>query len=356
MKHEPWPISSKLGSAGTPMSGQNVTRSAPCGARRAGRAGRPATWPAAGRRGSRGRPPGTSTTCWMAAPAEGSDPAASTTTRSASCSASSTSWVTSRDRGARRPCRSSTRSCIRTRVKRVQRGEWLIEQQHTRPADQRSGQSGTLRHPARHLAGAVPANAASPTLEPPRDLGIPLGARGGVRQSEGDVLRERSPRQQPRFLEDHSCSRLDARDPARADQHLPGRGGRSSPATRRNNVDFRARCASSATTPRVDSRSIPASTVCETPPVPNTRDTNADRPVRRAHVCLRSLTKGLSRDGGRRSDEIQSGQAALATVTEVNPRPRHKNVTLRHVVTLCVDTGLTSARSVRSDRTPMARI
>lgn len=93
---------------------------------------------------------------------------------------------------------------------RVQRGQRFVEQQDAGLPRQGTRQAGALGHAAGDLTRVVAgefaqADDVEPTLYGRKSF-RPLDA---ARQSEGDVGRQRPPRQQPRFLKHHGAARVD---------------------------------------------------------------------------------------------------------------------------------------------------
>ena len=122
-----------------------------------------------------------------------------TTTRSASTTASSTSWVTSSDRARLlAPARSASQACISCARDRVERRERLVEAQHRLAGQQRAHERDALAHPA------ATARAGRARSKPPgrsartaaRALARAFAADAAHAQRERRVVERARPRQQ----------------------------------------------------------------------------------------------------------------------------------------------------------------
>src|SRR5262249_32292272 len=92
---------------------------------------------------------------------------------------------------------------------RIQRGEWLVHQQHIRIDGQRARKIGALSHAARQLMREVMLEAAESD-----QVNQPIGTRAGLRlsraldlQAEDDIVEHGSPWEKRILLEDEAAIR-----------------------------------------------------------------------------------------------------------------------------------------------------
>ena len=146
----------------------------------------------------------------------------STRTRSASCAASSMSWVTSTTvRGCSRSSRASSRAHAQA-GQVVERRERLVHQQEVGVAGQGARQLDALPHAARELVRVVPLEAGEADQVEQR-LRAPASrsaASRDVAEAEADVLAHGPPGEEAVLLEDHAhaLGPLDASRAAAASQ------------------------------------------------------------------------------------------------------------------------------------------
>ena len=165
--------------------------------------------------GVRGRPRGTGTRA--STRPGGLD---STTTSSATKMASGMQCVTSTMVVPVRCQRSSSSALKRSRVKRIERAERLVEQQDLRLAHERARDRGALAHAARQLVRVgVGERGHADQLEQSARAVAALGTGdAGQLERKRDVVDGRAPRQQARLLENEADALVGVADRLAVDQ------------------------------------------------------------------------------------------------------------------------------------------